>query len=127
MKSLITKLELAKPGDYVLTPEDRASMFIEWCALQGFPREGWPKDAYKHLLASFTSAAAPGWRSMETVPEDAGQDILVLESHGLVRVGNWDANVSKFRANIYPFAELEPANWMPLPELTEEALRARAD
>ena len=42
----------------VLTLEDRASMFIEWCALKGFGCEGWPEGAHKALLGHFREAVA---------------------------------------------------------------------
>jgi hypothetical protein len=40
----------------VLNAETRASMFIDWCALQGFGREGWPPGAYAQLVAHLKEA-----------------------------------------------------------------------
>jgi hypothetical protein len=34
-----------------MSPEDRASLFIEWCALHGLGLEGWPEGAYEQLVS----------------------------------------------------------------------------
>lgn len=43
--------DAALAGYPPLTAEDRASMFIGWCALMGFGLEGWPPGAYERLVA----------------------------------------------------------------------------
>lgn len=43
---------LPLPAGYgQLSAEDRASMFIDWCALHGFGTDGWPQGAYEQLVA----------------------------------------------------------------------------
>lgn len=39
-----------------VAPADRASMFIEWCALRGFGTEGWPEGAHAELVAHLREA-----------------------------------------------------------------------
>lgn len=42
----------------MLSAEDRASMFIDWCALSGFGLQGWPSGAYEQLVAHIKAGAA---------------------------------------------------------------------
>ena len=48
------RLDAAPQG---IAPADRASMFIEWCALQGFGLRGWPEGAHAQLVAHMQEAA----------------------------------------------------------------------
>lgn len=43
---------------YHWTPEERASMFIDWCALHGFGTSRWPADAPAQLAAHIRQALA---------------------------------------------------------------------
>jgi hypothetical protein len=44
----------------VLSAEDRASMFIEWCALHKFPaRDRWPDGAYEQLVGHIRQSEFP--------------------------------------------------------------------
>ena len=43
-----------------LNAEDRARMFIDWCAIQGFPsKAGWPAGAYEQLVAHIRQSERP--------------------------------------------------------------------
>ncbi len=41
----------------------KASAFIEWCALSGFGMNGWPKGAYEQLVGHLLNAHSDGYRA----------------------------------------------------------------
>lgn len=57
------------------TPQERASMFIEWCALKGFGTNGWPEGAFEQLTA--LTAMSPGWRPIESAPKNISISVYV--------------------------------------------------
>lgn len=62
----------ADPRQFELTPIDRASMFIEWCALCGFGLNGWPDGAHAQIVAhieQYSAALQSAAPSMDVVRE----------------------------------------------------------
>jgi hypothetical protein len=41
----------------VLTPEQRASLFMDWCAAHGLPTRSWPSGSFNQLVSQFRAAA----------------------------------------------------------------------
>lgn len=50
---------MQRAGSGQLSAEDRSTMFMEWCALRGFGKSGWPEGAYEQLVGHIRQGENP--------------------------------------------------------------------
>lgn len=65
-----------------INPKDRASMFIEWCALHGFGIQGWPDGAHDQLVAHMQAMYVAGRVAGGRAAEDEKAWRAVCEDRG---------------------------------------------